>query len=696
MDDTAHRAIAVVGLGAILPDAPDGRRLLAEPQRRPLQHQRRPAGALGSGALLRPRSGRSRQDLLEDRRLGARGAVGSGRLEAAHPAAGRATRWTTGRSGPSPAPARRSSTTAARARRSTPSAPRSSSATPWPGEKHYLTTLRIQFPEFADELARAPSFGALPSAVARGRPARGARWRRRTASPRSPRTRCRASSANCIAGRIANLFNFHGPNYVVDAACASALAAISAAAEGLIEGDYDAVVTGGIDRNMGASSFAKFCKIGALSATGTRPYADGADGFVMGEGAAVFVLKRLADAERAGDRIYAVLRGLGGSSDGKGKGITAPNPVGQRLAVERAWRNAGLDPGDGDLVEGHGTSTRVGDVVEVESLGRGVRRRGRRAGHDRARLRQVEHRAPEGRRRRRRSPEDGPRAAPQGAAAEPQLRAAQPEHRLRASPFRVNTELRPWDVPRRRRPPRRRQRLRLRRDQLPRRARGVRAGPPRRCEPSQPRRERRGARGPRRRGGAASPRCAGRSSSARRPWRRSPSASAPSPPRRARVGHPPPRRPRRRISAARAGGDRLRRRRRAGRRARRRPWKALASDAAGAWKALRAQGIFRGRGPAPKVAFLYTGQGSQYVNMLKTLRAAEPIVAETFAHADRVMTPLLGRPLTDYLFVARGRRRRSRGPRRSSGRRRSRSPRCWRPTWRSPGCSRRTASCPTW
>ena len=104
-----------------------------------------------------------------------------------------------------------------------------------------------------------------------------------------------------------------------------------AAMEGLVQNDFDLAVTGGIDRNMGASTFIKFCKIGALSATGTRPYAEGADGFVMGEGAAVFLLKRLADAERDGDKIYAVLRGIGGSSDGKGKGITAPNPVGQKL-----------------------------------------------------------------------------------------------------------------------------------------------------------------------------------------------------------------------------------------------------------------------------------------------------------------------------------------------------------------------------
>ena len=88
----------------------------------------------------------------------------------------------------------------------------------------------------------------------------------------------------------------------------------------------------------------------------------------MGEGAAIFLLKRLADAERDGDKIYAVLRGMGGSSDGKGKGITAPNPIGQKFAIERAWQNAGLPLATASYIEGHGTSTRVGDVVEVRSL----------------------------------------------------------------------------------------------------------------------------------------------------------------------------------------------------------------------------------------------------------------------------------------------------------------------------------------
>src|SRR5208282_3899178 len=79
--------------------------------------------------------------------------------------------------------------------------------------------------------------------------------------------------------------------------------------------------------------------------------------------------------------------------------------------------------------------------------------------------------------------------------------------------------------------------------------------------------------------------------------------------------------------------------------------KALAANQPAVWKALRAQGVFRGHGPAPKVAFLYPGQGSQYVNMLELLRATEPIVAETFAEADRVMTPILGKPLSDFVFI---------------------------------------------
>ena len=235
------------------------------------------------------------------------------------------------------------------------------------GENHYLSALRVFFPEYAKALAESPSFNQLPPDLRREITEQLHKGIGERIAPITEDT-MPGELANCMAGRIANLYNFHGPNFVCDAACASAMAAITAAVEGLVQNEFDVAVTGGIDRNMGAPTFVKFCKIGALSATGTRPYAQGADGFVMGEGAVIFLLKRLADAERDHDKIYAVLRGIAGASDGKGKGITAPNPIGQKLCVERAWRNAGLTPTVGTLIEGHGTSTRVGDVVEASSM----------------------------------------------------------------------------------------------------------------------------------------------------------------------------------------------------------------------------------------------------------------------------------------------------------------------------------------
>src|SRR5208337_4125509 len=111
-----------------------------------------------------------------------------------------------------------------------------------------------------------------------------------------------------IAGRVANLLNLRGPNFTTDAACASSLAALATAVQMLNAHHCDSILTGGVDRNMAASTFVKFSKIGALSASGSRPFGEGADGFVMGEGCAFFLLKRLADAERDGDRIYAVIR----------------------------------------------------------------------------------------------------------------------------------------------------------------------------------------------------------------------------------------------------------------------------------------------------------------------------------------------------------------------------------------------------
>jgi len=174
--------------------------------------------------------------------------------------------------------------------------------------------------------------------------------------------------ANIISGRVANVFNLQGPNFTVDAACASSMAALLSAVRALRDGAIDCAVTGGVDAAMSPSSFVKFCKIGALSADGSRPFDASANGFVMGEGAGVMVLKRLSDAVRDRDRIYATIVDLGSSSDGRGKGITAPNPAGQVNAIVDCYRTSGIDPRTVQLIEAHGTSTAVGDETELKVL----------------------------------------------------------------------------------------------------------------------------------------------------------------------------------------------------------------------------------------------------------------------------------------------------------------------------------------
>jgi acyl transferase domain-containing protein/acyl carrier protein len=524
------------------------------------------------------------------------------------------------------------------------------------GEKHYLTSLRVAWPALARELERSETYAGLPEEV-RSAVAEEMHHNLDGSLPPVTEDTMPGELSNCLAGRIANLFNLRGPNYVVDAACASAMAAIDASVEGLIEGDYDAVVTGGIDRNMGASTFIKFCAIGALSATGTRPYADGADGFVMGEGAALFVLKRLADAERDGDRVYAVIRSIAGSSDGKGKGITAPNPVGQRLAVQRAWQKSGLDPAVCSMVEGHGTSTRVGDVVEISSLTEAF------AGADLApgsvALGSVKSNI-------------GHLKAAAGAAGilktalalhhgeiPPSLNFERPNPNVEwaESPFAVNTERREWEA----------------RNGDPRLAAVSAFGfggtnfhavleehvPGRLTE-----------------NGGHSWIAVSREVGGSRPTSRPQTAPEPKRPLRgalvlgardaaglqselegaladAKAGSGPPAeapseavlRAPERLAIDYGDADELAQKAALALRA-------LQADDPAAWKALRARGVFRGGGPPGKVAFLYTGQGSQYANMLGALRRADPIVAETFAEADRVMRPLLdGQALSDFVFV---------------------------------------------
>ncbi len=182
---------------------------------------------------------------------------------------------------------------------------------------------------------------------------------------------------NVVAGRVANRFDLGGPNLTVDAACASSLAALDLAVRELEEGRSDLVIAGGIDFEQTPQAFTAFSKTRALSPRGRAcVFDEGADGIVISEGAVVMVLKRLADAERDGDRILAVIRGVAGSSDGKGMGMTAPRPLGQRRALDRAFAQAGIGPGDLGLYEAHGTGTAVGDAAEVETIDGALRSAG--------------------------------------------------------------------------------------------------------------------------------------------------------------------------------------------------------------------------------------------------------------------------------------------------------------------------------
>ncbi|MGD9702702.1 MAG: SDR family NAD(P)-dependent oxidoreductase [Acidimicrobiia bacterium] len=528
------------------------------------------------------------------------------------------------------------------------------------GEKHYQTNMRIELPEVLRDLATAPSFAAL-SADQREHIVDETRAAFLAHYGEINEDTMPGELANVIAGRVANLFNLRGPNFTTDAACASGLAAMSAAVEGLVDHRFDAAITGGVDHNMGVAAFVKFCKIGALSATGTRPFDAGADGFVMGEGAALFVLKRLEDAERDGDKIYAVILGIAGSSDGKGKGITAPNPIGQRLAVARAWAVAGEDPGTVSAIEAHGTSTRVGDATELESLtevfgAAGAPVHGVALGSVKSNI--------------------GHLKAAAGSAGifkmvrslhekvlTPSLNFRDPNPNVDwdRSPFRVNTELRAWPEPpsgvrragvsafgfggtnfhvvleeyvpgRRQSSPRAVAAATLQAPHAAVSSAPTTASSRSFADPSKP-----PLRGALVLGGshdadllAQVDQALAEARSGRAPAPARPDPAIADAPVRIAVD----------FADARDLAVKLDK-----------AVKAISTGNEALFRMLRQQGVFVGRGPAPKVAFLYTGQGSQYVNMLKGLRAIEPIVATTFSEADAVMTPLLGRPLSSFIFV---------------------------------------------
>ncbi|MEU5028022.1 beta-ketoacyl synthase N-terminal-like domain-containing protein [Streptomyces milbemycinicus] len=177
---------------------------------------------------------------------------------------------------------------------------------------------------------------------------------------------------NLAASRVANRLDLRGPAYTVDAACASSLVAIDQAVGELASGRCDAVLAGGVHHCHDITLWSVFAQLRALSPSERiRPFHREADGILIGEGTGVVVLKRLADARRDGDRVYAVIRGTGVAGDGRAAGLVNPDPGGQTRAVRQAWRTAGLDPrepGSLGLLEAHGTATPAGDTAELATV----------------------------------------------------------------------------------------------------------------------------------------------------------------------------------------------------------------------------------------------------------------------------------------------------------------------------------------
>ncbi|MEV7471128.1 beta-ketoacyl synthase N-terminal-like domain-containing protein, partial [Streptomyces kronopolitis] len=181
---------------------------------------------------------------------------------------------------------------------------------------------------------------------------------------------------NFIAAQLSHHLDLRGPAVVVDTACSSALVAVHMAAAGLRTGECDLAFASGVDILLDEVPFVGMSGAGALSPTGRcHTFDERADGIVLGEGAGTLLLKRLSDAVRDGDRIYAVIEGSAVNNDGRTMGITTPNPRAQREVIEAALADAGVSPDRLGYVEAHGTGTMIGDPMELKALTEAFRAR---------------------------------------------------------------------------------------------------------------------------------------------------------------------------------------------------------------------------------------------------------------------------------------------------------------------------------
>ena len=249
--------------------------------------------------------------------------------------------------------------------------------------------------------------------------------------------------SSIMSGRIANRLDLKGANYCVDAACASSLIAVELGVQGLLAGKCDAVLAGGIQLSTHHMMLMVFSQLGALSRSHQiRPFAQDADGTLLGEGVGFVVLKRRVDAERDGSRIYAVVKTVGSSSDGRGKSVVAPRVEGEELALRRAYEAAGIDPGTVGLLEAHGTAMPMGDVTELQALTRVFPPRA--AGSPYCALGSVKSMIAH------LIPAAGMAGLIKVALAlyqkvlPPTLHGEQPNLKIERTPFYLNTETRPW------------------------------------------------------------------------------------------------------------------------------------------------------------------------------------------------------------------------------------------------------------
>lgn len=178
------------------------------------------------------------------------------------------------------------------------------------------------------------------------------------------------SALNAIPGRVAYTFGLHGPSIAVDTACSSSLVAIHLACKSLRSKECDLAVAGGVNATLTPEAFICFAGWGMMAPDGRcKTFDSRADGFVRGEGCGMLVLKRLSDAIKAGDHIQAVIRGSAVNQDGRSSGLTVPNGRAQQAVIRAALKDAGIAPARVSYVETHGTGTSLGDPIEIEAVG---------------------------------------------------------------------------------------------------------------------------------------------------------------------------------------------------------------------------------------------------------------------------------------------------------------------------------------